>query len=310
MGWRLKLKGGTTSTFVPDECALFFRRQDTMKKITQFYELYDEDSRLQRDKAKRIEFITTTTFLNQYTQGNSKILEVGAGTGIYSFYFAERGHQVTATDVTPKHVEIMKSKLLTKPNLRMDVKEADATDLSECNHEEYDAVLCLGPMYHLISIEQQKRCISECLRVLKPGGILAVAYIPRFTVFPYLVKGDRKFLTEQWVNRIIDKGFTSSDEEDCFWTDAYFHTPDELADLMKAFDTEMLDHVASDGIGPILSHIVNELSDDEYDAWIKYHLKTCKEPSILGNSNHALYICRKGRGCHGEHSDQGIANES
>lgn len=266
-----------------------------MNNITEYYERYDEDSRLKMEKAKRLEFITTTTFLNQNMEEQTKILELGAATGVYSFYFAERGFNVTATDLAPKHVEIMKAKLHKNQNLLMDVKEADATDLIKFSDQEFDNVLCLGPMYHLITIEEQQKCISECLRVLKPGGLLAVAYIPRYTVFPYLVKGDRKFLTEDWINRIVDRGFTSSKEADCFWTDAYFHTPNEFVDLMNRFNTEMIDHIATDGLGPLMSHIINGLTDDEYKVWVQYHLKTCKEPSILGNSNHALYICRKKR---------------
>lgn len=106
------------------------------------------------------------------------------------------------TDLTPKHVEIMKEKLQTHPNVKMTIQEADATNLAAFHDEVFDNVICLGPMYHLITIEQQEKCISECLRVLKPGGLLAVAYISRYSVFPYLVKGDRKFLTESWVNRM------------------------------------------------------------------------------------------------------------
>ena len=43
----------------------------------------------------------------------------------------------------------------------------------------------------------------------------------------------------------------------------------------------------------ILNDMVNELSDEEYEGWMKYHLKICGEQSILGYSNHGLYVCRK-----------------
>lgn len=264
-----------------------------MNKITQYYENYDEDSRLTMEKAKRLEFITTTTYLNQYMKEQTTVLELGAGTGVYAFYLAEQGFEVTATDLTPKHVEIMKEKLQTHPNVNMTIQEADATNLAAFHDEVFDNVICLGPMYHLITIEQQEKCISECLRVLKPGGLLAVAYISRYSVFPYLVKGDRKFLTESWVDRIVDEGYTSSQDEDCFWTDAYFHTPNDFVAFMNSFDTERLEHIATDGLGPLMSPIINDLTEEEYKAWVHYHLKTCMEPSVLGSSNHALYICRK-----------------
>lgn len=76
---------------------------------------------------------------------------------------------------------------------------------------------------------------------------------------------------------------------------AYFHTPNELNNLMNSFNVEMLEHISTDGIGPLMSHLVNDLSKEEFDVWVKYHLKICTEPSVLGNSNHALYLCKKKR---------------
>lgn len=122
---------------------------------------------------------------------------------------------------------------------------------------------------------------------------MAIAYIPRFSVFPYLVKGDRKFLTKNWVHRIVEKGYTKAEEEDCFWTDAYFHILKEMDRLLNEFSIEIVDHVGTNGLGPLLNHIVDDMTNSEYEAWIEYHLSTCREESIIGCSNHALYICRK-----------------
>lgn len=264
-----------------------------MSNIVDFYTNYDEDIRLQSNNARKVEFITTTTMLNSCINQTDRILEVGAGTGVYSMYYAERGHEVTATDLTPKHVEIIESKIRANPTLRMNAKVANATELIDFENDTFDVVLCLGPMYHLIDRDAQEKCLSECLRVLKPGGILALAYITKFSVFPYLLKSDRKFLKESWIHRIVDKGFTSSSEEDCFWTDAYFHSPQEFEDLLQEKRTDKLLHVASDGISPLISPLVDGLSPEEFEIWIAYHLKTCHEPSTLGSSSHALYICKK-----------------
>lgn len=264
-----------------------------MSEIVNFYNKYDEDVRLQSNNARRLEFVTTTTYLNKIMKPSDRILEVGAGTGVYSFYYAGRGHEVTATDITPKHVSIIEAKIKESTPIRMNTRVADATDLCDFADETFDAVLCLGPMYHLTERAAQEKCVAECLRVLKPGGVLALAYIPRFSVFPYLVKGDRKFVDESWINRLLDRGYTSSSEEDCFWTDAYFHTPDELEQMMLGTSTDRLAHIATDGVSPLISPIVDPLSLEEFEIWVKYHLRICEEPSILGASSHALYLCRK-----------------
>ncbi|MBU3203589.1 methyltransferase domain-containing protein [Clostridium algidicarnis] len=60
---------------------------------------------------------------------------------------------------------------------------SDYINLESIQNETYDLVMCLGPLYHLMSGEERTKCINECKRILKPKGILAVAYISRFATF-------------------------------------------------------------------------------------------------------------------------------
>ena len=57
-----------------------------MVKILAYYDGYDEESRLIRDNSYRTEFISTVHVLDPHIPPNAHILEVGAGTGRYSFY--------------------------------------------------------------------------------------------------------------------------------------------------------------------------------------------------------------------------------
>ncbi len=77
--------------------------------IYSFYEKTDEDMKLKKAKVNKIEFLTTTRYLDRIIKPNSKILDACAGTGIYAFYFARDGHQVSAGDLIEKNVNQMKS---------------------------------------------------------------------------------------------------------------------------------------------------------------------------------------------------------
>lgn len=98
-----------------------------------------------------------------------KILDCAAGTGIYAFWLADKGHDVTATDITPRHIDYI-NKNLAATNQPMRTAVLDATDMSLFEDETFDVVLNMGPFYHLITEEQREKCLSECLRVLKRGG--------------------------------------------------------------------------------------------------------------------------------------------
>ena len=265
-----------------------------MNSVIEFYEQYDEDSRLKMDNARKIEFIITTDILNQHIKPHYRILELGAGTGTYSFYYAERGNHVTATDLVPKHVKIIKQKLIEKDNeIKLAVKIANAIDLSLFKTESFDAVICLGPMYHLTDEADRIRCIQEALRVLKPGGILAIAYINKHYIIHGVMVNLKQYFTHTFIDEVLSSGVTKEGEKECFLTVGFFTSPTEIESFIKNYNVEIIDHVATDGICALLRNQINELNGEQYEEWMNYMLSSCREKSMLGISNHGLLLCRK-----------------
>ncbi|MGE5630200.1 MAG: class I SAM-dependent methyltransferase [Caulobacteraceae bacterium] len=78
-----------------------------MDKLFSHYENYSEDTRLAKDKTHKVEFITTIHVLDKFINSKSRILDVGAGTGRYSVYFAEKGHSVYALEYVPYNLSII-----------------------------------------------------------------------------------------------------------------------------------------------------------------------------------------------------------
>ncbi len=148
-------------------------------------------------------------------------------------------------------------------------------------------------MYHLTEREDQNRCIKEALRVLKEGGVLAVAYINKHYILSNLILRDGKFLNREFINKILVDGHLREEDGYDFWTDSSFFTPDEIEELMSKYNIEKLENAATDGLGRLLPEKLNSLSQDEFNAFLEYHLKTCMEKSLVGYSNHALFIGRK-----------------
>lgn len=261
-------------------------------KIIDYYNNYDENNRLVQAKAQKLEYLTTNYVLEEIIPADSKILELGAGTGRYSFYYASKGHQVTATDVVPKHVEEMQIRLKENTSIEsMKVELKDAKDLTGFKDESFDVVLSLGPLYHLRNEEDRRESLKENLRVLKPEGIFAVAYINKFFILTLLAKNNN--LKQNYIDMILKNGVVKEQEEKSFLTNAYFSSPREIEELLNQFSTSKIEHVGTDGIGILLKDMVNDMNEKEYKNWLKYHWDTCKEPSILGYSNHGLYVCKK-----------------
>lgn len=72
------------------------RIEDELEQIAKTYEIFNENIRLNRSKAARVEFLTTVHFIEQYLKTGDRILDIGAGAGEYSLYFARNGYSVSA----------------------------------------------------------------------------------------------------------------------------------------------------------------------------------------------------------------------
>lgn len=148
-------------------------------------------------------------------------------------------------------------------------------------------------MYHLTNEDDREKCINEALRVLKKGGILAIAYINKHFVLNSVMIRDKTFLTENFIEKVLKIGVIKEGEKECFWTDAFFTTPEEMESFISQFNIEIVDHVGTDGISPLLKEFVDNMNEEEYSTWLNYILNSCREKSILGMSNHGLVLCRK-----------------
>jgi len=259
-----------------------------MNKVQQFYQSYNEDSRLVKDDYHRVEFITTLYFLDDYLRPELQVIDVGAGTGRYAFYLAQQNCCVTALDVVPKYVDLMREKA-KEQSLDVDIAQGDARDLAQFGDAGFDMVLCMGPLYHLKTEKDRNKTLSECLRILKPGGIIAAAYVNRYASHLWEVLKNDKPLDTKFLKKIIAKGIQAGEKSDSF----YFSFPAEIEQMMSDSGVSKEKNIGADGITYLLNKRNTKLSENEFSYWLEYHLATCENQSLLGYSLHALYIGRK-----------------
>ena len=133
--------------------------------LNMFYsEVCSEEERL-CDRIGNIEFITTTKYIDSVLKNGDKILEVGAGTGRYSLYYADKGYDVSAIEYVNHNVDILKSKITS--NMSIYAEQGDALNLSRFDENTFDVTLVLGPMYHMFTMEDKKKVLEEAIREKK-----------------------------------------------------------------------------------------------------------------------------------------------
>ena len=253
--------------------------------INYFYEnSCDENNRLNRQRVNRIEFLTTMKYIKELCPKESKILDPCAGCGVYSFPLAQHGYRVTAGDLVEYNVNQIRSKQNENPVLDY-IYTGSILDLSQFEDNSFDAVLNFGAYYHLINQKDRGNAVQECLRVLRGGGMFFLAYLNKYSNF---IK-----YNQQWVGS-FDK-FEEYFEKGYYEDDQLFYatTPEDIEQTMLMYKLEQVHNIATDGLKFAILDSINALSDNEFERYLKLHYKMCEVKSLLGYSEHALYIGRK-----------------
>ncbi|MCM1115829.1 MAG: class I SAM-dependent methyltransferase [Clostridium sp.] len=254
-------------------------------KIINFYNNYNEDKRLSR-KSRMPEYITTMRYIEKYLTPNAKILEIGAGTGRYSISLAEKGYDVTAVELVPHNIKIMKKKI--KPNLKINIYEGNACSLSFLNDNTYDIVLLLGPMYHLFTDEDKHNAMGEAIRVAKHGGIIYAAYCNNDTCM-YKMFYKRRILS-YLKKGLIDKNYHAiSSPNEVF---ELYRKPDIDA-LMKDYNVTRLHFVGVDMLSYMCNNDLDKLNEKEFNEYMKFLSTICEREDMVGLSIHMLDIFKK-----------------
>lgn len=247
-----------------------------------------------------IEFAVTLHALNKHLPQHGRILDVGGATGRYTIWLAQQGYQVVLADLSPNLLEIARDKI-TQAGVQSQIEDVlvcDACDLSRFSDNSFDAVLCLGPFYHLTALTDRERAASELVRVLKPNSIAFVAFMPIYTFLrrTLALKDERRHLTQpEFVARLMNEGVFLNDVPNRFNV-GYGVRPQEVAPFLEKHGLTTLELLADTGFAAPQAEPLAELAESDpqaYQSVMEIIISTAADPSLLGASVHLLYVGQK-----------------
>ena len=257
--------------------------------IKNYYkETYIEDERLTKDNTHKIEFITTTTYIDKYLKKGDKILEVGAGTGAYSLYYARLGYEVEAIELSEDNLAILNSKIT--PDLNIKTHQGNAIDLSMYEDNIFDITLVLGPLYHVFNKEERQSVINEAIRVTKKDGIIMYAFIlTDITMLDWGFK--RNNLVSNFGNdKMVNIQYKAINKPEHIFYMSYI---DEIEKELNKETISIEDYIATDGPARLIADTINNMDKDTYKHYINYHLSVCNRKDLIGYSGHIIAITKK-----------------
>ena len=260
---------------------------ETLKALQEYYGSYNEDGRL-LSRHGSVEFLTTMRYIEKYLTPGMRVLEIGAATGRYSHTLARQGYKVDAVELVQHNIDIFNANTQSDEDIR--IFQGNAKDLFMLSDNTYDITLLRGPRYHLFTVTEQREALSEAIRVTKKGGTVFAAYCGNDATMVQYCFG-KGMLKEQRYQKLVDPVTfkAASDPAELF----QLYRKEDIDALMENYPVTRLHYVGTDMATNYMRQTIDEMDDELFDLYLRYHFAICERSDLVGASHHILDIFRK-----------------
>jgi S-adenosylmethionine-dependent methyltransferase len=260
---------------------------------------YDQHARDEWDRLGvryRAEFKVTLRALVEFLPPSpADLVDIGGGPGRYAIALAQRGYRLTLVDLSSASLQLAEENA-AQAGVRLEACiHANALDLSALPGAGFDSALLLGPLYHLHKLEERRQALEQTRRLVKPGGLVFASFITRFAAFRDAAVNGYTYVQDDpaYGERLLATGIHDNGEG---FTDAYFARPEEVVPLGESAGFTTLRLMGCEGLLAGHEEHVNALTGAAHDLWLDLNYRFAQEPSLLGASDHLLYIGRNDAG--------------
>ena len=271
----------------------------SIARIRRYYDatIAHETQRLEENAYRRLEHDMTLRTIVRHVPGGARILDIGGGPGTYLEPLARRGFDPWLCDLSDANVAVARERAtaLGLSDVARRVRRSDATNLTHYPRASFDAALALGPFYHLLDDTARRRAFSEILRVVKPGGTIVLAVLPRLHPLRYLL---REATTEafdvldalDW-DALLETGRFEGIE---FFTDAYLTDLAEFRAMLRRARCRVVDTLSAESFCAFMDVPLCEwaTSDEKYTKLLDLVDKTARRPEQIASAEHVLVVVR------------------
>jgi len=263
--------------------------------VVSYYETDVEARRLLRG-AGALEFARTKEIVCRFLGAPAVVADIGGAVGHYAEWLATMGHRVELVEPVPLHVERARQRAGEPPRFGVHLADARALPFPD---ETFDAVLLLGPLYHLGEVEERARALTEARRVCKPGATVFAAAISRFAglldaILDRRIDDDDVFANvraEMQSGRRVGGARRTSP-----FPDAYFHLPEELEAEICGVGFEVVGVYGVEGPGWLHRNLGAAWEDERMRGRLLVVAQEAEaHPHLRALSPHLLAVARRRR---------------
>ena len=176
-------------------------------------------------------------------------------------------------------------------------EQGTATDLTRFEDNIFDAVLLMGPLYHLLEADARLQALREAYRVAKPGAPVFAAFIGRYAGHRDAAAHypENAYKNPEIYNTIAQTGLLPPRSDGEVGFVAYFAHPSEIEPLCTQAGFEIQTLLGLEGVVSMQEEKINALEGDAWRYWVDINYEIAHDPVILGGVEHILAVCVKPR---------------
>lgn len=241
------------------------------------------------------EFELTTYMMRKHIKPGDSVLDIGGGPGRYAIYLAGLGCDVTLVDLSEGNIAFARQQAKAA-NVSLRAYAANCLELDALPLGEYDHVLLMGPLYHLVGEDQRVKAVEDALGYLKPGGVFYASFILAFAGIIYdlknggMIERDRD---DPATAPLLAAVVSGDDYAGKAFTSACFMHQNHILPFMARFPLKQLHFFGQEGILAPNEKDILAREPSERECWLDLAKRFLERPELLAYSEHAMYIGQK-----------------
>ncbi|MEA4811220.1 MAG: methyltransferase domain-containing protein [Anaerolineaceae bacterium] len=256
---------------------------------------YNHDVQKEWDRLERhpIEWILTTKVLDGIIQAGESVLDLGGGPGRYSLHYAAKGCPVTLVDLSEGNINLAKEKAM-EADLEIEAMQGDALQApSLLAGQQFDHVLVMGPLYHLLNEEDRKTVVRNTLALTKPGGRVYFSFLLMFSGVVYYMSELPEMITGSEETPFLNAVKRGNSYGGMAFTEAFFIDQNEILPFMEPFALQDQHLFGQEGILAQFERQWKLQTPEVQQAFIDLAVPLLERPEFLSYSCHAMLHGKK-----------------
>jgi SAM-dependent methyltransferase len=282
---------GSVPAMEPTEKAGEFRADSSPRTdpvMALYYAAGVEKGRLESKNV--LEFERTKAILGERLPPAARVIDVGGGPGTYASWLAARGYKVDSVDPIPLHVE--QARQAASEGASFEAHLGDARQLP-FETSVADAVVMMGPLFHLVDLADRRRALAEALRVIRPGGVIFATAMGRLFLLCHGI-ATNAVRSPRELDRLLSIVATGERVNPPVPFPAYAHRPEGLRDELTAAGFVDVELLAIESYFHLLGDIGWRLGHPEsWKALLKVLHLVEGDPAMVGISGHIMAVARR-----------------